>query len=51
MEAFRAVAKDIGRFFMFRYGLGNKLAKTEAIAISVISVASFVVVFSVWFWG
>ena len=51
METIRAVAKDIGRFLTFRYDLDNKLTKTEAIAIGVVSVASFIVVFSVWYWG
>lgn len=51
MEAIRAVAKDIGKFLTFRYDLDNKLTKTEAIAISIVSIASFIVVFSIWYWG
>ena len=51
MEAIRAIAKDIGRFLTFRYDFDDKLTKTEIIAINVVSVASFIVAFSVWYWG
>ena len=51
METIRTVAKDIGRFLTFRYDLDGNLTRTEAIAISVVSVASFIVVFSLWYWG
>ena len=51
METFRAVARDIGRLLTFRYDSDDKLTKTEVIAVRVVSVASFIVIFSLWRWG
>ena len=51
MRTIQAVAKDIGRFLTFRFDKDNPMTRTERIAIQLVCLASFAVIFSLWYWG
>ena len=51
MARIRAVAKDIGKLITFRYDRDEPQSTNGRIAAVIVAIASFMVIFSLWYWG